>query len=186
MLPTLLEMPDVLYSEQQELAPQEWAAAEKIVEKAAEQLMEFRKSEGTRLEKDILSRIENIERLASQVKPHLKKRLDAIRDRIEKNIQEFLSGNGTDKNRMEQEIVYYLEKLDITEEQVRLQGHCKYFIETANTKGAPGKKLGFICQEIGREINTMGAKANHVPIQKIVVQMKDELEKIKEQLLNIC
>jgi uncharacterized protein (TIGR00255 family) len=138
------------------------------------------------LAKDIKERVLLIESLRKQVSKLLPGRLDQVRERIERHIADYIKEGQGEKNRLEQEIVYYLEKLDITEEHIRLEGHCKYFIETMKSKEMAGKKLGFISQEIGREINTMGAKANHVEIQKLVVQMKDELEKIKEQLLNIC
>lgn len=186
VLRTVLNMPDVLQSEKSELDEEEWTAVEDIIKDASAQLQNFRKDEGARLEKDIQERIENIESLRKEVEPHLPDRLKGVRERIEKNIQDLLDEDQGEKNRLEQEIIYYLEKLDITEEHVRLKGHCEYFIETIQNKEMAGKKLAFISQEIGREINTMGSKANYVPIQKLVVQMKDELEKIKEQLLNIA
>jgi uncharacterized protein (TIGR00255 family) len=184
-LSVLLGMPDVLQSDRAELTEEEWKALEQVVKEAAEALLDFRRDEGKRLADDIESRINLIEGYRVEVEAHLEERLKSVRDRIEKNVHEMLSEEQVDKNRLEQEIVYYLEKLDITEEHIRLKGHCAYFIETMKAPDFPGKKLGFISQEIGREINTMGAKANHVAIQKLVVQMKDELEKIKEQLLNI-
>lgn len=186
VLRTVLNMPDVLQSEKSELDEEEWTAVEDIIKDASAQLQNFRKDEGARLEKDIQERIENIESLRKEVEPHLPDRLKGVRERIEKNIQDLLDEDQGEKNRLEQEIIYYLEKLDITEEHVRLKGHCEYFIENIQNKEMAGKKLAFISQEIGREINTMGSKANYVPIQKLVVQMKDELEKIKEQLLNIA
>ncbi len=185
MLSVLLGMPDVLQTERSELAPEEWVVVEKTVLEATNALLNFRKNEGARLADDIQSRVELIESYRMEVEAHLEERLQAVRDRIRKNISEVMADEQIDQNRLEQEIVYYLEKLDITEEHIRLAGHCTYFIETMKSSDFPGKKLGFISQEIGREINTMGAKANHVAIQKLVVQMKDELEKIKEQLLNI-
>ncbi len=186
VLRTVLNMPDVLQSEKTELQDDEWATVEGVIADAAAKLQNFRKDEGARLEKDIQQRIENIEKLRQEVEPHLDDRLKGVRERIEKNIHDLLNEDQGEKNRLEQEIIYYLEKLDITEEHVRLKGHCEYFIETIRNKEMAGKKLAFISQEIGREINTMGSKANYVPIQKLVVQMKDELEKIKEQLLNIA
>lgn len=186
VLRTVLNMPDVLQAEKSELDEEEWTAVEGVIKDASAQLQNFRKDEGARLEKDIQERIENIETLRQEVEPHLDDRLKGVRERIEKNIQDLLDEDQGEKNRLEQEIIYYLEKLDITEEHVRLKGHCEYFIETIQNKEMAGKKLAFISQEIGREINTMGSKANYVPIQKLVVQMKDELEKIKEQLLNIA
>ncbi len=186
VLRTVLNMPDVLQSEKSELKEDEWEAVERIIKDASIKLQNFRKDEGARLQQDIQHRIENIESFRQEVEPHLTERLKGVRERIEKNIQDLLNEDQGEKNRLEQEIIYYLEKLDITEEQVRLKGHCEYFIETIQNKEMAGKKLAFISQEIGREINTMGSKANYVPIQKLVVQMKDELEKIKEQLLNIA
>jgi uncharacterized protein (TIGR00255 family) len=185
LLSTVLNLPDVIQTERPELDEAEWERAEKAVRESAQSLMDFRRNEGTRLAEDISQRIKLIEKLRLEVETHLDERLQQVRSRIEKNIADLLTEEQTDKNRMEQEIIYYLEKLDITEEHTRLKGHCDYFLETMNADEASGKKLGFISQEIGREINTMGSKANHVGIQKLVVQMKDELEKIKEQLLNI-
>ncbi len=185
LLSTVLNLPDVIQTERPELDDAEWAIVEEVLNAAAQNLMTFRRNEGGRLSEDISLRIRLIEQLRLQVESQLDERIDQVRNRIKKNIADLLSEDQTDKNRMEQEIIYYLEKLDITEEHTRLKGHCDYFLETMTAAEAPGKKLGFISQEIGREINTMGSKANHVGIQKLVVQMKDELEKIKEQLLNI-
>ena len=178
-------MPEVLQTERPELGDDEWGVVASTIEEACKALSEFRQSEGGRLEKDIVHRVESIEGLCVEVEPHLPERLKEVRERIEKNIADLISKEQADQNRLEQEIVYYLEKLDITEEEIRLKSHCKYFIDTVNSSDEAGKKLGFIAQEMGREINTMGSKANYVPIQKLVVRMKDELEKIKEQLLNI-
>lgn len=144
----------------------------------------YREQEGEALIADILSHVENIEKLLLQVEPFEKERINQIKIRIENLFNEFIPSAQTDKNRFEQELIYYLEKLDITEEKVRLKQHCDYFRETVNEEN-PGRKTGFICQEMGREINTLGSKANDVNIQRLVVQMKDELEKIKEQILNI-
>lgn len=184
-LSVLLGMPDVLQSERAELTEEEWKAVEQVVSDATDAMLTFRRDEGRRLADDIALRISLIESYRKEVETYLPERLKSVRDRIEKNVYDLLSEEQIDKNRLEQEIIYYLEKLDITEEHIRLKGHCEYFTETMMAPEDPGKKLGFISQEIGREINTMGAKANHVAIQKLVVQMKDELEKIKEQLLNI-
>jgi uncharacterized protein (TIGR00255 family) len=184
-LSVLLGMPDVLQSERAELNEGEWHAVETLVLEAADALKAFREDEGERLAKDIGERIRLIESFRKEVETYLDERIANVRERIQKNVQDLIAENKIDNNRLEQEIVYYLEKLDITEEHIRLAGHCTYFLETMESPDFPGKKLGFISQEIGREINTMGAKANHVAIQKLVVQMKDELEKIKEQLLNI-
>ena len=185
LLSSLLDLPEVLRTERPELSDEEWKTVEKAVKNACDALNDFRQSEGKRLEEDIVSRVRNIERLATEVEPHLPERMKEVRERIEKNIEDVISDDRSDRNRLEQEIIYYLEKLDITEEEIRLKSHCKYFLDTLNDSDEAGKKLGFIAQEMGREINTMGSKANYVPIQKLVVQMKDELEKIKEQLLNI-
>lgn len=184
-LTLLLNMPEVLQTERPELSAEEADLVEATVIEAADALLTFRRNEGARLAEDIGMRVRSIESLRVEVEAHLADRLQQVRDRIEKNIAEVMSSDEIDRNRMEQEIIYYLEKLDITEEHTRLKGHCDFFLETMENPDAAGKKLGFISQEIGREINTMGAKANHVAIQRLVVQMKDELEKIKEQLLNI-
>ncbi|MEM9051835.1 MAG: YicC/YloC family endoribonuclease [Bacteroidota bacterium] len=185
LLTSLLSLPEVLKTERPELSDDEWKAVQSAVSEAATALNDFRKTEGSRLEEDIVQRVHNIEKLAADLEPHLEARINEVRTRIEGNIAELIQKEQADQNRLEQEIVYYLEKLDITEEEIRLKSHCQYFLETIDTSSDVGKKLGFISQEMGREINTMGSKANYVPIQQIVVQMKDELEKIKEQLLNI-
>lgn len=185
IIQTLLGMPEVFQSERYELGDDEYAILEGAVAEAAQALLTFRRNEGARLAEDIQLRVDNIAELRLEVEKYLDERIELVRTRIKKNIAEVVSTDEIDRNRMEQEIIYYLEKLDITEEHTRLKGHCDFFIETMKTADAPGKKLGFISQEMGREINTMGAKANHVMIQRLVVQMKDELEKIKEQLLNI-
>jgi len=185
LLTSLLGFPEVLKTERPELGEEEWNIVKEAVEKAAAALNDFRLSEGKRLEVDIVGRVQKIEELTTDLEPHLEVRIKEVRDRIKNNIAELIQKEQADQNRLEQEIVYYLEKLDITEEEIRLKSHCKYFLDTLNGSADAGKKLGFISQEMGREINTMGSKANYVPIQQLVVQMKDELEKIKEQLLNI-
>lgn len=185
LLTSLLGFPEVLKTERPELGDEEWSVVQEAVEKAAAALNDFRLSEGKRLEVDIVGRVQKIEELTTDLEPHLEVRIKEVRDRIKNNIAELIQKEQADQNRLEQEIVYYLEKLDITEEEIRLKSHCKYFLDTLNGSADAGKKLGFISQEMGREINTMGSKANYVPIQQLVVQMKDELEKIKEQLLNI-
>lgn len=186
VLRTVLNIPEVLHHEKQDLDEEEWNALQALIEDAASKLVSFRKSEGESLERDIVARIKEIESLRKDVEKHLPERLDQVRERLQKNVKEITEQDKIEQNRFEQEIIYYLEKLDITEEHTRLEGHCTYFLETIEGDGQVGKKLGFISQEIGREINTMGSKANYVPIQKLVVKMKDELEKIKEQLLNIA
>ncbi len=185
IIATVLNMPEVLQTERPELTENEATALDEALALATEALLQFRRNEGARLADDIAARVQIIETLRTEVEQHLPERLRQVRERIEKNIAEVLSNEEIDRNRLEQEILYYLEKLDITEEHTRLKGHCDFFVDTMNGDDNPGKKLGFITQEMGREINTMGSKANHVGIQKLVVGMKDELEKIKEQLLNI-
>jgi len=185
LLTSLLTLPEVLKTERPELSNDEWKAVQSATTLAINALNDFRQTEGKRLEEDIVQRVHNIEKLTADLEPHLEARINDVRTRIEGNIAELIHKEQADQNRLEQEIVYYLEKLDITEEEIRLKSHCKYFLETIGSSIDVGKKLGFISQEMGREINTMGSKANYVPIQQIVVQMKDELEKIKEQLLNI-
>ncbi|RUT78638.1 YicC family protein [Ancylomarina longa] len=185
ILQTIVKLPDALKVEYQELDEEEWNKIFKGSQAAVNDLISFRKQEGAALQTDIFSRISNIENLQAEVTQYESKRIETVKTRINDNLNDFIEKQNVDKNRFEQEIIYYLEKLDITEEKVRLANHCKYFIETANSNNAIGKKLGFIAQEIGREINTLGSKANDSDIQKIVIQMKDELEKIKEQILNV-
>ena len=146
---------------------------------------DFRAKEGEALEADILGNVENISKLLKQIEPFEKQRIEALRVRLTDNLEALKMNGNVDENRFEQELIFYLEKLDINEEKVRLANHCEYFFETAKQNGASGKKLGFISQEIGREINTIGSKANETNIQRIVVQMKDHLERVKEQLLNV-
>ena len=185
LLNTIIKLPDTLKVEHQALDENEWELIHKGAKEAINELNKFRSQEGTALEEDIFSRIHNIENLLLQVPQFEEDRIKTIKTRINDNLNEFVEKQHVDQNRFEQEMIYYLEKFDITEEKVRLANHCKYFIETAQTDVAIGKKLGFIAQEIGREINTLGSKANNTDLQKIVIQMKDELEKIKEQLLNV-
>lgn len=183
LLSTIIQLPDVLTYTEDEASEEEWEFLKTAFEKAIEGLINFRKSEGEILAKDFVKRIQKILELLTQVEPYEEERIEILRERFTKNLEEL--NTEYDKNRFEQELIYYIEKLDVTEEKVRLKNHCEYFIETLNTPKSNGKKLNFICQEIGREINTLGSKANHSEMQKIVVQMKDELEKIKEQILNI-
>ena len=185
ILQTIVKLPDALKTEHQELDEEEWNQIFNGFKSAVADLNSFRKQEGEALQEDIFTRIENIEKLLEEVPQFEENRIATVKARINDNLNEFVEKQNVDKNRFEQEIIYYLEKLDITEEKVRLANHCKYFIETADNGNSIGKKLGFIAQEIGREINTLGSKANDSDIQKIVIQMKDELEKIKEQLLNV-
>jgi len=181
----LLRLPDVLKTENIELEENEWQALKEIIYKAVEQVVSFRIQEGKSLENVFLTKISNIGDLLEKVSPYETERIEKIRSRLEDNLQALSDKVNYDQNRLEQELIYYIEKLDINEEKVRLKNHLNYFLETMKLEPSPGKKLGFIAQEIGREINTLGAKANHSEIQKIVVKMKDELEQIKEQVLNV-
>ena len=182
---TLLRMPDVLTKvDIQELSDEEWEAAYKVIEEALQHLVDFRKQEGAALEKKFNEKIDNIARLLESIEPFEKERVAKIRDRITDALEKTISVD-YDKNRLEQELIYYIEKLDINEEKQRLANHLKYFRETMETSHGQGKKLGFIAQEMGREINTTGSKSNNAEMQNIVVQMKDELEQIKEQVLNV-
>lgn len=185
LLQTIMRFPDTLKQQSEELEESEWNSLKKGIEKALEEVNKFREQEGEVLIADILHRIELICSFAAEVPQYENRRIETVRQRLVEKMKEWEEIRNVDQNRMEQEIIYYLEKLDITEEKVRLANHCKYFTETAEKEEAPGRKLGFIAQEIGREINTMGSKANDYDIQKLVVRMKDELEKIKEQSLNI-
>lgn len=185
LLPVLIKLPDVLSNREDEIDVEEWGQIFEGIEKAAFDVDEFRKQEGKTLAEDLRQRIQIIVNLLPQVKPLEKERAVRIKDRITASLNTLSQEIESDKNRLEQEMIYYIQKLDITEEKIRLQKHCDYFLETLNNGSSVGKKLGFISQEIGREINTLGSKANDVGIQKIVVLMKDELEKIKEQLFNI-
>lgn len=184
-LSVLLRMPDVMSKEEtQDLSDEEWTVVHQAVEDAIAQLVEFRKQEGAALEKKFQEKLDNIERLLQSVEPYETERVGKIRERIVDALQKTIAVD-YDKNRLEQELIYYIEKLDINEEKQRLANHLKYFRETMQDGHGQGKKLGFIAQEMGREINTLGSKSNHAEMQKIVVQMKDELEQIKEQVLNV-
>lgn len=185
ILSTLIRMPDALKLENQPLSDEEWKVLLAGALEATRNLNEFRLQEGLALEKDFVDRINLIIRLANSLAPFETHRIEKLKQRIRQDIEELISADKIDENRFEQELIYYIEKLDITEEKVRLANHCAYFIETINEPESNGKKLGFIVQEIGREINTIGSKANDVDMQKIVIGMKDELEKIKEQINNI-
>lgn len=181
-----LSAPDVMITDQnEEVDEQEWLNLKSLVEQALDNCDAFRKKEGAELQQKFSTYIKSIGESLEEVKRLDPKRVEKIRDRIKGNITKFVDEEGLDKNRLEQEIVYYIEKLDITEEKVRLASHLNHFNEVLSDKNSLGKKLGFISQEIGREINTIGSKANDADIQKHVVSMKEELEKIKEQLLNV-
>ena len=182
---TLLRMPDVMTkTEIQELTEEEWKMVHATVLDAISHLVDFRKQEGSALEKKFNEKIDNIERLLKSIEPYETERVAKIRERITDALEKTISVD-YDKNRLEQELIYYIEKLDINEEKQRLSNHLRYFRETMAGGHGQGKKLGFIAQEMGREINTTGSKSNHVEMQNIVVQIKDELEQIKEQVLNV-
>ena len=183
LLTAVMRMPDVVTSEEQDVSDDELKAIVDATEQAAAQLDAFRVQEGAILIADLLSRIDLIEKYRHEVEPFEGQRVETIKNRIRENLQKLAVE--IDNNRLEQEMIFYIEKLDITEEKVRLDNHCSYFREVAATEDAPGRKLGFIAQELGREINTMGSKSNEANMQRLVVMMKDELEKIKEQVLNI-
>jgi uncharacterized protein (TIGR00255 family) len=178
-----VRMPDALKTERDEIDENDWAAIQKVIKEALDNIWNFRQDEGKSLENEFQLRIGNIRQYMNDALALDPERVQAIKDRLQTAISE-LKVN-VDENRFEQELIYYLEKLDITEEKVRLTNHLDYFLETIKGTEANGRKLGFITQEMGREINTMGSKSNHAQMQKLVVMMKDELEKIKEQVLNV-
>lgn len=182
---TLLNLPDVTTkTDTEELTDEEWTVASQVIGQAIDALAAFRKQEGAALQQKFNEKVDNIENLLSQIEPYEKSRIEKIRQNIIKGLEQIPSAD-YDKNRLEQELIYYIEKLDISEEKQRLTNHLKYFRETMNEEGhGVGKKLGFIAQEMGREINTTGSKSNQAEMQNIVVKMKDELEQIKEQVLN--
>ena len=182
---TLLRMPDVMSkTEIQELSEEEWQMVRATVLEAIGHLVDFRKQEGAALEKKFREKIANISQLLEKITPYEKERVEKVKERITDALEKTLNMD-YDKNRLEQELIYYIEKLDVNEEKQRLTNHLKYFISTLESGNGQGKKLGFIAQEMGREINTLGSKSTHAEMQKIVVQMKDELEQIKEQVLNV-
>ncbi len=178
-----VRMPDALKTEREELDKNEWLQIEKVIHEALDNISTFRSDEGVSLEKEFELRISNIENLMNEAVSYDSERVETVKTRLRTALEELKAT--IDENRFEQELIFYLEKYDITEERVRLGNHLKYFLETMKNEEALGRKLGFITQEIGREINTMGSKSNHTEMQKLVVQMKDELEKIKEQVLNV-
>ncbi len=181
----IMRMPDVLKTEKKELTDKEWGSISSLIKKSISELVKFRLNEGLALDQDLRSHIQEIDSLLTKCISFEDERMNTIKERLKKNLDSLVSKDGYDKNRFEQELIYYMEKLDISEEKVRLSKHLDHFIETMNENTPNGKKLGFITQEIGREINTLGSKANHSEIQKLVVLMKDYLEKIKEQILNV-
>lgn len=183
-LEAILRFPDVFEGGRQDTIPEEeWPLVQVALEQALDALDAFRVREGAALYADVTARVKTVLALYDEVESHEAERLDAVRERIRKAAEDLQVK--LDKDRFEQEMIFYLEKLDINEEKVRLRQHCKYFLDTIDGEAAPGRKLGFIIQEMGREINTTGSKANHAEIQKLVVRMKDELEKIREQSMNI-
>jgi uncharacterized protein (TIGR00255 family) len=184
IIPSLLKMPEAMQKGEEKADKNEWEEIAKGIDIAIENILQFRLDEGGKLEEDITSRANILSKLLVEIAPLAKARIEKVKKSLADKLAEIDTKN-IDENRFEQELIYYLEKQDITEEQVRLEAHLNYFIETMKTDSPNGKKLGFIGQEIGREINTIGSKSSDAAMQKIVVQMKDELEKIKEQLLNI-
>lgn len=185
LLASILRLPEVVSSEKKEIDENEWITILGLVEEAVKNFKSFRQSEGEKLFNDLSARVELIEKLLGDTEPFDKDRMESVRARIQKSLQEYLGSENVDRNRFEQELIYYMERLDVSEEKVRLSTHCRYFIETMENEHHQGRKLGFISQEMGREINTLGSKSNQASMQKIVVLMKDELEKIKEQVLNV-
>jgi len=185
IMQNVMRLPDTVKTVYEELDENEWTEILLNIQKVIGMLDEFRVQEGAALDKDIRSNIADIQQLLSQVEPFETQRIENIKSRIQDGLNEIALNGNMDKNRFEQELIYYLEKLDINEEKVRLTNHCEYFLENLDSTQDVGKKLGFIAQEIGREINTIGSKANESNIQRLVVQMKDALERIKEQLLNV-
>jgi len=182
---SILRLPDVVKNKEEELEADEWKKVELILNKAIENLIDFRQEEGKSLENDLDGHISAIEQLLHDALKYDSERTETVRERLRANLDDLEQKEKVNEDRFEQEMIYYLEKYDISEEKVRLKTHCDYFKKTMAETTGQGKKLGFISQEIGREINTLGSKANHAEMQKLVVQMKDHLEKIKEQVLNV-
>ena len=185
LLQMAVRMPDALKTEREELDEAEWEIIRSGISEVIEKLIDYRTEEGKAMDADFRKSIQTIFNLLEEVKTLDTERLNSIRTRLDKAIEEIKSKNQVDRNRFEQEVLFYLEKMDINEEKVRLASHLEYFLKTLDGPESNGKKLGFISQEMGREINTTGAKANFAPMQKIVIQMKNELEQIKEQVLNV-
>lgn len=184
VMSTLLKMPEIFTSAEDEMDEEEWNFIFSLVQEACKNINNFRTHEGEALAQEFTERINSIKAAFAEVPEYEKQRIEDIKNRIESNLEEFIGGAKVDKNRFEQELIYYIEKIDIAEEKQRLSKHLDYFLEVMEQPKSQGKKLGFIGQEIGREINTLGSKAYHSEMQKLVVQMKDDLEKIKEQVLN--
>jgi len=185
IIAAILRIPEVVMTAEDAINEEEWKAIEETIQEAFDSFSSFRKAEGSAMEKDLRLRVTNIHSALEEVDPFEKGRVDLLRNRLKQNLEEFLGKDNVDENRFEQEVLFYLEKIDITEEKVRLAQHCKFFIEQLDAeRTTKGRKLSFISQEMGREINTLGAKAYSADIQRIVVRMKDDLEKIKEQVAN--
>ncbi|MBN1117370.1 MAG: YicC family protein [Bacteroidales bacterium] len=185
ILQVIMRLPETLQMDKEEIDSSEWKKIAEALNSAIDSVESFRTQEGEALKKDILSKVNHIEELMESITPFEQERIESIRQKIQNSLSEHIEQDKIDDNRFEQELIYYLEKFDINEEKVRLKNHCKFFREVCESIDSSGKKLGFISQEMGREINTIGSKANHSEIQRLVVGMKDELEKIKEQTLNI-
>ncbi|HYV94823.1 MAG TPA: YicC/YloC family endoribonuclease [Chitinophagales bacterium] len=185
LLSLVMQMPEVMGSQKTEAEEENWEDVKETLLLAVKDLIQFRMREGKELEGAFAKHVDAILELMKQSEQFEPERREQIRSRLQTQLQELISKDGYDKNRFEQELIYYIERLDFTEEKVRLRSHCDFFLKTLDDKESNGRRLGFISQEMGREINTLGSKANHAEIQKFVVQMKDELEKIKEQLLNV-
>lgn len=185
LLTHVLRMPDVLKTDRPEIPDEEWKVVTKTIDEALKTFNQFRIDEGSKLEEDFKLRLANILSFLSEIEKLEEERINNVKEKLSSSLNILADKIDVDQNRFEQELIYYLEKLDITEEKVRLRSHCDYFMTNLSEGDAQGKKLGFIAQEMGREINTIGSKANHSEIQKLVVQMKDDLEKIKEQVLNV-
>jgi len=184
-LQTIMRLPETIVKEEEDFSKAEWLEYKKLLDAAIDDVTKYRKQEGEALFNDMQENIQNIKELLTKVDKPEKERIERIKKRIKGNLNDLFNTNEIDKNRFEQELLYYIEKLDINEEKVRLRKHCEFFIETMKTDSPNGKKLGFISQEMGREINTIGSKANDSDIQNIVVKMKEEQEKIKEQVMNV-
>jgi uncharacterized protein (TIGR00255 family) len=185
IMQVISKMPEILKQETEKISDDEWDALLSNTKKALEKMLEYRINEGRSMYDDILASVNAVKLIIHQIEPYEKDRIESIKKRLLISLDKLEDKMDYDKNRFEQELIYYLEKLDINEEKVRLTNHCDYFIQTMEKDTIPGKKLGFISQEMGREINTLGSKANEMHIQKKVIEMKEELEKIKEMILNI-
>jgi len=184
-LNAILSLPEVLLTEKQVLTDEEWKSASSALSKALKKFEEFRATEGKVIEDDMTMRIKSISSSIGKLAEFEAGRIETVRKRLESSLEEFIQVNNIDRNRLEQELIFYVEKFDISEEKLRLKSHCDYFLATIKEGNSMGKKLAFITQEIGREINTIGSKANEANMQRLVVEMKDELEKVKEQVLNV-